>query len=172
LSSRASQEYKINNIAMNKIPLTINGAQKLEEELKMLKAQRSVISESIATAREHGDLKENAEYHAAKDQQGLAEARIRDIESKLSNSEIIDVSKINARGKIIFGSTVKLNDLSSNEARVYQLVGEDEADIKSGLLSIISPLARAIIGKEEGDIVEITTPGGKIEYEILSIKYI
>tara|TARA_B100001250_G_scaffold160001_1_gene137415 strand:+ start:14356 stop:14829 length:474 start_codon:yes stop_codon:yes gene_type:complete len=157
---------------MNKIPLTINGAKKLEEELKALKSQRSEITASIASAREHGDLKENAEYHAAKDQQGLSEARIRDIESTLSVSEVIDVSKINARGKVIFGATVKLKDLMSGKIAEYQLVGEDEADIQLGLLSIVSPLARALVGKEQGEVFEIKTPGGTSEHEILSIDYI
>ena len=157
---------------MNKIPLTINGAKKLEEELKALKSQRSEITASIASAREHGDLKENAEYHAAKDQQGLSEARIRDIESALSVAEVIDVSKINARGKVIFGATVKLKDLMSGKITEYQLVGEDEADIQLGLLSIVSPLARALVGKEQGEVFEIKTPGGTSEHEILSINYI
>ena len=157
---------------MNKIPLTINGAKKLEEELKLLKSQRSEITASIASAREHGDLKENAEYHAAKDQQGLSEARIRDIESKLSIAEVIDVSKINARGRVVFGATIELKDLISGVIAKYQLVGEDEADIKLGLLSVVSPLGRALVGKEEGEIFEIKTPGGITEHEILSINYI
>ena len=157
---------------MSKVPLTARGAAKLQEELKRLKAERPQISTAIATAREHGDLKENAEYHAAKEEQGLAEARIRDIEGKLSNAQIIELDKVNAAGKVVFGATVHLANVDNEEKTRYQLVGEDEADIKSGLLSISSPTARAMIGKEEGDVVEVTTPGGKVTYEITVVEYV
>ena len=160
---------------MSKVPLTTRGAEMLQEELKALKAERPVISASIAAAREHGDLRENAEYHAAKEQQGLAEARIRDIEGKLANAQVIDIEKIDAGGKVVFGATVHLvkvdNDNSDEEVR-YQLVGEDEANIKTGLLSIGSPIARALVGKLEGDVVDVETPGGKISYEITSVEYL
>ncbi len=157
---------------MSKVPLTARGAAKLQEELKRLKAERPQISTAIATAREHGDLRENAEYHAAKEEQGLAEARIRDIEGKLSNAQIIELDKVNAAGKVVFGATVHLANVDNEEKTRYQLVGEDEADIKSGLLSISSPTARAMIGKEEGDVVEVTTPGGKVTYEITVVEYV
>lgn len=156
---------------MSKVPLTARGAQQLQSELKRLKAQRPQITAAIAVAREHGDLKENAEYHAAKEQQGLVEARIRDIEGKLSNAQIIELDKVNAAGKVVFGATVNLANVETDEATRYQLVGEDESDIKSGLLSIGSPIARALIGKEEGDVVEVVTPGGKLTYEIIAIEY-
>ena len=157
---------------MNKVPLTARGAAKLRDELKRLKAERPQITTAIATARAHGDLRENAEYHAAKDQQGFAEARIRDIEGKLSNAQIIELDKVNAAGKVVFGATVHLANVDNDEKTRYQLVGEDEADIKSGLLSISSPTARAMIGKEEGDVVEVVTPGGKVTYEITAIEYV
>ena len=157
---------------MNKVPLTARGAAKLRDELKRLKAERPQITTAIATARAHGDLRENAEYHAAKDQQGFAEARIRDIEGKLSNAQIIELDKVNDDGKVVFGATVHLANVDNDEKTRYQLVGEDEADIKSGLLSISSPTARAMIGKEEGDVVEVVTPGGKVTYEITAIEYV
>ncbi len=157
---------------MSKVPLTARGAAKLQDELKRLKAERPQITTAIAAAREHGDLRENAEYHAAKEQQGLAEARIRDIEGKLSNAQIIELDKINAAGKVVFGATVHLANVDNDEKTRYQLVGEDEADIKSGLLSISSPTARAMIGKEEGDVVEVVTPGGKVTYEITAVEYV
>jgi len=145
----------------------------LREELRRLKSEdRPRVVEAIATARAHGDLKENAEYHAAKEQQGMMEARIRDIEAKLSNSQVIDVTSIDAEGRVVFGSTVHLVDLDSDEESTYQIVGEDEADIKGGLLSVASPIARAIIGKHEGDTVEVTTPGGKKSYEIAEVEYV
>ena len=156
---------------MSKVPLTARGAQQLQSELKRLKAQRPQITAAIAVARAHGDLRENAEYHAAKEQQGLVEARIRDIEGKLSNAQIIELDKVNAAGKVVFGATVNLANVETDEATRYQLVGEDESDIKSGLLSIGSPIARALIGKEEGDVVEVVTPGGKLTYEIIAIEY-
>ena len=157
---------------MSKVPLTTRGAKMLQDELKALKSQRPEISAAIATAREHGDIKENAEYHAAKEQQGLAEARIRDIEGKLSNAQIIDIEKINAGGVVVFGATVHLANVDSDEEMRYQLVGEDEADIKSGLLSISSPIARALVGKEEGDVVDVQTPGGRLSYEITEVEYL
>jgi len=157
---------------MPPVPLTARGAEQLRDELKRLKAQRPQISAAIGAAREHGDLRENAEYHAAKEQQGLAEARIRDIEAKLSNAQIIDVSAINAGGKVVFGATVHLRSLADGAEKRYQIVGEDEADIKGGLLSIRSPIARALIGKEEGDVVEVAAPGGSQSYEVSGVEYI
>jgi transcription elongation factor GreA len=157
----------------SKVPLTARGAAKLKEELKRLKNhERPKVTQAIATARAHGDLKENAEYHAAKEQQGLMEARIRDIEAKLGNAQIIDVTELNANGKVVFGSTVNLVDVKDGTEARYQIVGEDEADIKVGLLSIGSPIARALIGKQEGDEVEVTTPSGRRAYEIASVEYI
>ncbi len=156
---------------MSKVPLTERGATKLHDELKRLKAERPQITAAIATAREHGDLRETAEYHAAQEQQGLAEARIRDIEGKLSNAQIIELDKVNAAGKVVFGATVHLSNVDNDEETRFQLVGEDEADIKSGRLSISSPIARALVGKEEGDVVEVETPGGKRTYEITSVEY-
>lgn len=158
---------------MNKVPLTARGADLLRDELKQLKSvERPRIVEAIATARAHGDLKENAEYHAAKDQQGLAEARIRDIEAKLSNAQIIDVTRLSATGRVVFGSTVHVVENEDENQSIYQIVGEDEADIKAGLMSVTSPIARGLIGKEEGDIVEVQTPGGARTYEILKVEYI
>lgn len=157
---------------MSKVPLTARGAAQLQHELKRLKAERPQITTAIATARAHGDLRENAEYHAAKEQQGLAEARIRDIEGKLSNAQIIELDQINAAGKVVFGATVRLANVDNDEKTRYQLVGEDEADIKSGLLSISSPIARAMIGKEEGDVIEVVTPGGTVTYEITAVEYV
>ena len=158
---------------MSKHPLTAKGADMLREELRRLKYEdRPRVVEAIATARAHGDLKENAEYHAAKEQQGMMEARIRDIEAKLSNSQIIDVTALDADGRVVFGSTVHLMDLDSDERSTYRIVGEDEADIKGGMLSIASPMARALIGKNEGDTVEVVTPGGRKTYEIVEVEYV
>jgi transcription elongation factor GreA len=158
---------------LSKVPLTARGAAQLKEELRRLKSEdRPRVTEAIATARAHGDLKENAEYHAAKEQQGLMEARIRDIEAKLGNAQIIDVTTVNAGGKVVFGATVHLIDSNDGAAAKYQIVGEDEADIKNGLLSIGSPIARALIGKREGDEVEVSTPSGKRAYEITAVEYI
>jgi len=158
---------------LSKVPLTARGAAQLKEELRRLKSEeRPKVTQAIATARAHGDLKENAEYHAAKDQQGLMEARIRDIEAKLSNAQIIDVTAVNAGGKVVFGSTVHLVDSTDGAQAKYQIVGEDEADIKNGLLSIGSPIARALIGKKEGDEVEVSTPSGKRSYEITAVEYV
>jgi len=158
---------------MNKVPLTIKGAEKLRVELEELKTVvRPRIIASIATAREHGDLKENAEYHAAKEQQSFTEGRISEIEGKLSNAQIIDVTKVDANGKVVFGSTVEIEEIESEKRVTYQIVGEDEANIKEGRISIGSPIARALIGKEVEDIVTVKAPGGDIEYEIVAIKYI
>ena len=155
------------------VPLTTGGALRLREELENLKSvKRPAVIHAIAEARAHGDLKENAEYHAAKEQQGLMEARIRDIEAKLGNAQIIDVTELNANGKVVFGSTVHLVDVTDGTAARYQIVGEDEADIKNGLLSIGSPIARALIGKTEGDEVEVVTPSGRRAYEISGVEYI
>ncbi len=157
---------------MTKVPLTARGESQLREELKRLKAERPQLSAAIGTAREHGDLRENAEYHAAKEQQGLAEARIRDIEGKLSNAQVIEVSDLNAGGRVVFGATVRLaNDEDGKEMR-YQIVGEDEADIKAGRVSVTSPVARAMIGKSEGDTVEVSAPGGQRVYVIISVEYV
>lgn len=158
---------------MTKVPLTARGAEMLREELKNLKSvERPRISEAIATAREHGDLKENAEYHAAKEQQGMMEARVRDIEAKLSNAQIIDVTELTPTGRVVFGATVDLIDIDDDTEASYRIVGEDEADIKSGLLSVGSPIARALIAKQEGDTVEVNTPSGTRSYEIVQVKYI
>jgi transcription elongation factor GreA len=158
---------------MDKVPLTARGADLLREELKHLKTvERPKVVEAIATARAHGDLKENAEYHAAKEQQGLMEARIRDIEAKLSNSQVIDVTRLPKTGRVVFGSTVLLSDLDGGDEHKYQIVGEDEADIKAGMVSVTSPIARAMVGKQEGDTVEVQTPGGSRTYEILEVEYI
>ncbi|MGD2168191.1 MAG: transcription elongation factor GreA [Gammaproteobacteria bacterium] len=158
---------------MSKVPLTAKGAEMLREELRRLKSEeRPRIVEAIATARAHGDLKENAEYHAAKEQQGMTEARIRDIEAKLAHAQIIDVTTLSPEGRVVFGSTVHLVDLDSDEESTYRIVGEDEADIKGGLLSIASPIARALIGRNEGDTVHVATPGGKKTYEIAEVEYV
>lgn len=156
----------------NKVPLTVRGAELLRTELKQLKSvERPAIIQAIAEAREHGDLKENAEYHAAKERQGFIEGRIRDLEGKLSNAEVIDASKLSASGRVVFGSTVELLDVDNDKEVRYQIVGQDEADIKQGLLSVTSPIARALVGKEEGDEVTVTTPGGDVVYEILTVRY-
>ncbi|MDH5229179.1 MAG: transcription elongation factor GreA [Gammaproteobacteria bacterium] len=158
---------------MNKVPLTKRGAEQLREELHELKSvKRPVVIQAIADARAHGDLKENAEYHAAKEQQGFIEGRIQEIEGKLSNAQIIDVTELNAGGKIVFGTTVDLIDEESGDEVTYQIVGEDEADIKKSLISVGAPLARAMIGKQEGDIVEVQLPNGVKEFEIVGVRYI
>jgi transcription elongation factor GreA len=158
---------------MNKVPLTVKGAEKLRAELEELKTVvRPRIIAAIATAREHGDLKENAEYHAAREQQSFAEGRIKEIEAKLSNAQIIDVTKLDPSGKVVFGATVEIEDLDSGKTVIYQIVGEDEANIKEGRISIGSPIARALIGKDVEDIVTVKAPGGNVEYEILSIQYV
>lgn len=158
---------------MQKFPLTVAGANKLRAELEELKTVvRPRIIQAISEAREHGDLKENAEYHAAREQQSFAEGRIAEIEGKLSNANIIDVTKTDANGKVVFGATVKIEDLDSGKEVTYQIVGEDEANIKEGRISVGSPIARALIGKEEGDSVVVKAPGGDIDYEIISVEYI
>ena len=158
---------------MNKVPLTVSGAEKLRTELFELKTVvRPRIINAIAEAREHGDLKENAEYHAAREQQSFSEGRIAEIEGKLSNAQVIDVTKMNAGGKVIFGATVEIEDIDSGETVTYQIVGEDEANIKAGRISVGSPIARALIGKEVEDVVIVKAPVGDKEYEILSIQYI
>ncbi len=158
---------------MNKVPITVQGAQKLQDELFQLKSvDRPKVIEAIAIAREHGDLKENAEYHAAREQQGFIEGRIKDIEGKLGNATIIDVTAVNANGKVIFGATVDVADEETGNELTYQIVGEDEADIKINKISIGSPIARALIGKEEGDVAEVQTPGGLRSLEIVEIQYI
>lgn len=158
---------------MTKFPMTVAGAKALEEELKYLKNERRPeLSKAIGEARELGDLKENAEYHAAREQQGMVEARIRDIEAKLSNSHVIDITTIPTTGKVIFGVTVELINTETDESTIYQIVGDDEADIKQGKISVSSPIARAIIGKEEGDVVVVRIPSGEVEYEIAEVKHV
>ncbi|MTI91183.1 MAG: transcription elongation factor GreA [Pseudomonas stutzeri] len=158
---------------MTKFPMTIQGARALEEELKHLKTVlRPQITQAIAEARELGDLKENAEYHAAREQQGMVEARIRDIEGRLQNAQVIDIASIAPTGKVIFGTTVDIANAETDEQVTYQIVGDDEADIKQGKLSVSSPIARALIGKEEGDVVAVKTPSGLIEYEIVEVRHI
>lgn len=158
---------------MQKFPLTVAGANKLRAELEELKTViRPRIIQAIAEAREHGDLKENAEYHAAREQQSFAEGRIAEIEGKLSNANIIDVTKTDANGKVVFGATVQIEDLDSGKTVTYQIVGEDEASIKEGRISVGSPIARALIGKEVEDVVTVKAPGGDVEYEIISVEYI
>lgn len=153
--------------------MTLRGAEALRTELKKLKSEdRPNIIKAIAEARGHGDLSENAEYHAAREQQGFIEGRIGEIESRLANAEIIDVTRLAAGGKVVFGSTVELAEEDSGARVVYQLVGDDEADIGRGLISVSSPIARALIGKSEGDVAEVTAPGGKRSYEIISIRYV
>ena len=158
---------------VSKTPMTQSGAQKLRDELQRLKNDvRPRIIRAIAEARAHGDLSENAEYHAAREQQGFVEARIADIEGKLSHAEVIDIAAVNARGKVVFGATVELMNVDTEEVAVYQIVGEDEADIKSGLVSIRSPIARALITKEAGEIIVVEAPGGRLEYEIIDVRYV
>jgi transcription elongation factor GreA len=158
---------------MNKVPLTVNGAEKLRAELHELKTvQRPGIVTAIAEARSHGDLSENAEYHAAKERQSFIEGRIADLESKIANAQVIDPATVEADGRCVFGATVELEDAKSGDVVTYQIVGEDEADIKQGKISISSPLARALIGKSSGDTAEVHAPGGVREYEILEVKYV
>jgi transcription elongation factor GreA len=153
-------------------PMTLRGAERLRAELKQLKSEaRPTVIKAIAEARAHGDLSENAEYHAAREQQSFIEGRINQIEHRLGNSEVIDVKTLTATGRVVFGSTVELEDTKGSKV-MYQLVGDDEADIKSGLLSVSSPIARALIGKSEGDEVDVTTPGGTRSYEIVSVRYV
>jgi len=155
------------------IPMTRNGVERLKEELHQLKSQdRPNIIQAIAEARAQGDLSENAEYESAKERQGFIEGRIAEIEAKLSNVQIIDPASLNADGKCVFGATIELEDLDEEKSFTYQIVGEDEADIKANKISISSPLARALIGKEDGDVVEVETPGGRKTYEITNVSYI
>ncbi|PSJ46142.1 transcription elongation factor GreA [Zobellella endophytica] len=158
---------------MKQTPMTIRGAQRLREELDHLKSvRRPQIIEAIADAREHGDLKENAEYHAAREQQGFCEGRIQEIEAKLSNAQIIDITKLPNNGKVIFGATVTLFKVDDEKEITYRIVGDDESDIKSNLISVNSPIARALIGKEEDDVAIVKTPGGDVEYEIIKVEYL
>lgn len=158
---------------MQKFPMTVTGEQALQDELKKLKSEdRPRVIADIAEAREHGDLKENAEYHAAREQQGFIEGRIQDIEAKLSNAQVIDVTTISHTGKVIFGTTVSIVNVETDEALTYQIVGDDEADIKQNRISVSSPIARALIGKEEGDVVGVNVPSGLVEYEIDEVKHI
>ncbi len=158
---------------MQTIPLTQRGVDKLKDELQRLKTvERHAVIQAIAEARAQGDLSENAEYEAAKDKQGFIEGRILEIESKLAAAKVIDPSKLDAEGKVVFGSTVDLEDESSGSAVTYQIVGDDEADLKLGLISISSPIARALIGKEVGDIAEVQAPGGVKSYEVMAVRYV
>jgi transcription elongation factor GreA len=158
---------------MSKVPLTVNGAARLRAELQELKAvQRPAIINAIAEARSHGDLSENAEYAAAKERQSFIEGRIAELESKLSNAQIINPALLEADGRCVFGATVELEDMDSGEIATYQIVGEDEADIKDGKISVSSPIGRALIGKSAGDVAEVQAPGGVRELEILEVKYV
>ena len=153
--------------------MTVQGAEKLRAELNELKTvRRPRIIQAIAEAREHGDLKENAEYHAAREEQGFCEGRIQDIEGKLSNAQIIDVTKMANNGKVIFGTTVTILNVENDEETTYRIVGEDEADIKNNLISVTSPIARGLIGKELDDVVTIQTPAGPVEFEIIAVEYL
>ena len=158
---------------MNKVPMTVEGADALREELEHLKkVDRPRIVEAIAEAREHGDLKENAEYHAAREQQGFCEGRIQEIEGKLASAQIIDVTQLPKGDKVNFGTTVDILNLETDEVVTYKIVGDDEADVKSNKISVNSPIARGLIGKEVGDVALIRTPGGEVEYEIDDVKFI
>ncbi len=158
---------------MSKVPMTVRGHEMLEEELKRLKyTDRPNVIQAIAEARGHGDLKENAEYHAAKEQQGFIEGRIKELEGKLSHKQVIDVTAVDAKGRIVFGSTVELLDEDTGDEIEYRIVGEDEADIKNGLISYTSPIARALIGKNEGDVVTFEAPGGEKTFEVLEVRYV
>lgn len=157
---------------MNKVPMTNEGAKALEAELEQLKkVERPKIIAAIAEAREHGDLKENAEYHAAREQQSFCEGRIQEIEAKLSNAQVIDVTKMTPGEKVIFGATVDILNLETDDVVTYKIVGDDEADVKNNKISVSSPIARGLIGKEIGDVAMIRTPGGDVEYEIDDVRY-
>ncbi len=157
---------------MKRVPITLRGAESLRNELKKLKSEdRPNVIKAIAEARAHGDLSENAEYHAAREQQGFIEGRINEIESRLGNNEIIDVTKLPQTGRVVFGVTVELEGQDDGVKVTYQVVGEDEADIRQGLIAITSPIARALVGKEEGDIVDVQAPGGVRSYEIVKVRY-
>ena len=158
---------------MNRVPMTVRGEQVLREELERLKkVERPRITEAIAEAREHGDLKENAEYHAAREQQSFAEGRIKELEHKLSHAQIIDVTTIPVTGKVVFGATVTLIDVEDDRTVAYRIVGEDEADAKANLISVNSPIARALVGKAEGDEVTVNAPGGDVIYEIEAVEHL
>lgn len=158
---------------MKRMPLTMKGAERLRVELKKLKSEdRPRVIQAIAEARSHGDLSENAEYHAAREQQSFIEGRIKDIEAHLSNSEIIDVTSIAVGDKVVFGATVNLEDQDDGSKVEYQIVGDAEADIRSGLISVSSPIARALVGKSEGDVVDVVAPNGTRSYEIIAVKYV
>ena len=158
---------------MQPIPMTLRGAERLREELDVLKSvRRPEIIAAIADAREHGDLKENAEYHAAREQQGFCEGRIQDIEAKLSNAQVIDITKIPNNGRVIFGASVTVLNLDNDEEQTYRIVGDDEADFKQNLISVNSPIARGLVGKEQDDVVVIRTPGGDVEFEIVKVEYL
>ncbi|WP_068857443.1 transcription elongation factor GreA [Perlucidibaca aquatica] len=158
---------------MQRYPMTVQGAEALKAELNKLKGtDRPAVTAAIAEARAHGDLKENAEYHAAREQQGFIEGRIQDIEGKLSNAQIIDITQMTNNGKVIFGATVDIENVETGEAKTYQIVGDDEADYKIGKISVNSPIARGLIGKVEGDAVMIETPGGRVEYEVIAVRYV
>ena len=158
---------------MNRVPMTVRGEQVLREELERLKkVERPRITQAIAEAREHGDLKENAEYHAAREQQSLAEGRIKELEHKLSHAQIIDVTTIPVTGKVVFGATVTLIDVEDDRTVAYRIVGEDEADAKANLISVNSPIARALVGKAEGDEVTVNAPGGDVIYEIEAVEHL
>lgn len=157
---------------MQRYPMTVQGAEALKAELNKLKGvDRPAVTAAIAEARAHGDLKENAEYHAAREQQGFIEGRIQDIEGKLSNAQVIDITQMTNNGKVIFGATVDIENVETEEAKTYQIVGDDEADFKVGKISVNSPIARGLIGKVEGDSVMIETPGGRVEYEVIAVRY-
>jgi transcription elongation factor GreA len=158
---------------VNRVPITLRGAEALRIELRTLKSEaRPNVIKAIAEARAHGDLSENAEYHAAREQQGFIEGRIQELESKLSNAEIIDVTTLTPTGRVVFGATVELEDEDSGTMVTYQIVGEDEADIKASRISFASPIARALLGKEQGDAVEVAAPGGKRNYEVIAVRYV
>ena len=158
---------------MTTIPLTKRGAEKLKEELQRLKTKdRPAVIAAIAEARSHGDLSENAEYDAAKDRQGFIEGRIKEVEAKLAAAQVIDPASLNAGGRVVFGATVELEEQDSGEQVTYQIVGEDEADLKQGLINVGSPIGRALIGKEVGDTAEVQAPGGARHYEIIAVKYV
>ncbi|MBP7712902.1 MAG: transcription elongation factor GreA [Gammaproteobacteria bacterium] len=158
---------------MSRSPMTVRGAERLKGELQHLKSvRRPKVIQAIAEARAHGDLRENAEYHAAREEQGFIEGRIAEIEGKLGNAQVIDVTQVNAGGRVVFGATVELLNVETEEEVRYQIVGEDEADIKVGLISNTSPLARALIGKIEGDVVSVQTPSGRRDYEIAGVLYV
>jgi len=158
---------------VKRTPITLRGAESLRNELRTLKSEaRPNVIKAIAEARAHGDLSENAEYHAAREQQGFIEGRIQELEGKLGNAEIIDVTQLTQTGKVVFGTTVELEDEDSGAKVNYQIVGEDEADIKLGRISFASPIARALVGKSEGDAVEVATPGGTRNYEVIAVRYL